>query len=195
MQLILGSQSPRRKEILNFFNLSWEQVSPSFDEEAVPFQDPPQDYVKKLAQGKGDSLVSHFPSALILTADTIVYKEGKIYGKPKNEQEAFQHLKALIGGWHSVFTGVSVSFAGNTFQAVEESRVLFHSLTDEQIQAYHRSLPCEDKAGGYMAQGAGSLIIRRIEGCYYNVVGLPINALYLALKQAGIDLWNHLKRE
>jgi septum formation protein len=193
VSLILGSQSPRRREILSFFHLSFQQVSPDFDEEAVPFQGDPQDYVLSLAQGKADSLAHRFPSDLLLTADTIVYREGRIFGKPANEEEAFNHLKALIGVWHSVFTGLVVHVQGKSFQAVEETRVLFNALTDEQIDTYYRTLPWADKAGGYMIQGAGSLIVKRIEGCYYNVMGLPINALCRLLRQVGIDLWQHLK--
>jgi septum formation protein len=195
MQLILGSQSPRRREILSFFNIPFKQVSPDFDEEAVPFHDNPQEYVQILAKGKADSLAHQFPHAVILTADTIVYREGKIYGKPKDQQEAFTFLKELSGRWHSVFTGLTVSCKGEDFQIFEETRVLFNTLTEEQMKQYHQALTFYDKAGGYMIQGAGGLIVKRIEGCYYNVVGLPINALYSVLEQAGIDLWKHFKRQ
>ena len=195
MQFILGSQSPRRGEILNFFNLPFKQVSPHFDEEAIPFNDPPEEYVKILAQGKGHSLVAQFPNALILTADTIVYRKGKMYGKPRDFQEAFLFLKELSGQWHSVFTGLSVSFQGQHFQEVEETRVLFNSLTEEQMRHYLQALHLFDKAGGYMIQGAGSLIVKCIEGCYYNVMGLPLNALCSVLHRAGIHLWEHLKKD
>lgn len=194
MELILGSQSPRRQEILNFFNIPFKQVSPIFDEDNVAFDNHPQEYVQILAKGKADSLASQFSKAMILTADTIVYQDGKIYGKPKDLQEAFEFLKELSGKWHSVFTGLTIIFNGKNFQTWEETKVLFNSLTEKQIKQYHQALACFDKAGGYMIQGAGSLIVNRIEGCYYNVVGLPINALNSLLKQAGIDLWQHLKR-
>jgi septum formation protein len=194
MQLILGSQSPRRREVLSFFDLPFKQISPDFDEDSIPFKGDPKDYVKVLSKGKADSLTSQFPSSIILTADTIVYKDGKIYGKPQNEQEGFDYLKELCGNWHSVFTGLTISSQGKDFQAVEETRVLFNALTEEHMQTYHRMLHFVDKAGGYMIQGAGSLIVKRIEGCYYNVVGLPINALYSVFWQAGIDLWKHLKK-
>jgi len=194
MQLILGSQSPRRREILSYFNIPFTQVSPIFDEDSIPFHDNPQEYVKILSKGKAYSLVHAFPEAVVLTADTIVYKEGKIYGKPKDQQEAFQFLKELSGKWHSVFTGLTISTKGKDFQALEETRVLFNFMTDEQIKTYHQMLHCADKAGGYMIQGAGGLIVKRIEGCYYNVVGLPINALYSLLLEAGIDLWKNFKK-
>lgn len=194
MQFILGSQSPRRCEVLSFFNLPFKQISPNFDEDAIPFRDNPDEYVKILAKGKADSLASKYSSSIILTADTIVYKDGKIYGKPKNEWEAYQYLKELTGKWHSVFTGLCVYSQGQNFETIEETRVLFNSLTEEQMKIYHRMLEFTDKAGGYMIQGVGSLVIKRIEGCYYNVVGLPINALYSVLLRAGIDLWKYVKR-
>lgn len=195
MQLILGSQSPRRREILSFFNIPFRQISPDFDEEAVPFYNNPQEYVQILAKGKADSLAHQFPHAIVLTADTIVYQGGKIYGKPRDQQEALAFLQELSGRWHTVFTGLTISYNGQDFQAVEETRVLFNSLTEEQMKQYHQALIFSDKAGGYMIQGAGSLIVNRIEGCYYNVVGLPINALCCMLKQVGIDLWKHFKRQ
>lgn len=193
MQLILGSQSPRRLEILNYFNIPFKQVSPDFDEDAIPFKNNPEEYVKILSKGKADSLSHQYPSSIILTADTIVYRNGKIYGKPRDEQQAFEFLKELVGKWHSVFTGLTILSQGKYHQAVEETRVLFEPLTDEQIKAYHQALHFADKAGGYMIQGAGGVIVKRIEGCYYNVVGLPVNALYTLLKDTGIDLWGHLK--
>ncbi len=194
MQLILGSQSPRRREVLSFFDIPFKQVSPHFDEDTIPFHGNPQEYVQILSKGKADSLAYEFSQEAILTADTIVYKEGKIYGKPRNKEEAFQYLKELSGKWHSVFTGLTLSLKGQNFQEVDETRVLFNSLTEEQIKTYHQSLTFSDKAGGYMIQGPGGLIVKRIEGCYYNVVGLPINALYSVLLHAGIDLWKHFKR-
>lgn len=193
MELILGSQSPRRFEILNYFNLPFKQASPDFDEDAVPFDDNPVEYVSVLAKGKAESLIPAHPSAIILTADTIVYREGKIYGKPKNADEAFAFLKELVGQWHSVYTGLTVYALGNYYQAVEETRVLFNALTEEQIKTYNQSLHFIDKAAGYMIQGAGGLIVNRIDGCYYNVMGLPVNALSSLLKKCGIDLWRHLK--
>lgn len=193
MQFILGSQSPRRKEILSFFDISFTQISPSFDEDAIPFHDNPQEYVQILAKGKADSLAQNYQNSLVLTADTIVYRAGKIYGKPKDQKEAFQYLRELSGQWHSVFTALALSVNDEIFQIVEETRVLFNELRDEQMENYLHKLALSDKAGGYMIQGAGSLIVNRIEGCYYNVMGLPVNALCKLLNLAGIDLWKHLK--
>lgn len=194
MQLILGSQSPRRKEVLSFFDLPFTQINPDFDEEAVPFHNNPKEYVQILALGKAKSLTHRFPNHVILTADTIVYKQGKIFGKPSNYHEALKNLRELSGKWHSVYTGLTVANQGKYFQDYEETRVLFNSLTDEQLQTYLKTLSLTDKAGGYMIQGSGGLIVKKIEGCYYNVLGLPLNALSNVFRQANIDLWKYLKK-
>ncbi|MCE2982562.1 MAG: Maf family protein, partial [Parachlamydia sp.] len=189
--IILGSQSPRRKEILEFFDLPFEQAAPPFDEESVPFNGNPGDYVLTLAQGKGESLLGTYPSRLILTADTVVFKEGKVYHKPKDETQAFQHLKELAGHWHEVYTGLTVFDKDRCIQHVQMTRVLFNALSDEQIHHYQNTLHWTDKAGGYMIQGSGGLIVRSIEGCYYNVMGLPLNGLCEVMMEAGGDLWRH----
>lgn len=193
MELILGSQSPRRREILSYFSLPFKQVSPDFDEEAIPFQGDPKAFAETLSRGKAESLHEKFSHQVILTADTVVCREGKNYGKPKDDEEAFQFLTELSGQWHSVFTSLTVCSKGSYFQSTAETRVLFNRLSKEQIKTYIRQLHFLDKAGGYMIQGAGSLIVNKIEGCYYNVVGLPLNALAEVLGKVGIDLWNFLK--
>lgn len=194
MRLILGSTSPRRREIISYFSLDFEQISPNYDEEAVPFpKDNPTGYVLELAEGKAKSLCKQYPEALILSADTIVYKEGKVYGKPKTEADAFLAIQELQGGWHSVFSAVAVACNGKITSGYEETKVLFNSLTDSQIIQYLNALHWADKAGGYAIQLAGSLIVSKIEGCYYNVMGLPINTVNKLLKEAGFDLWDHLQ--
>lgn len=192
MRLILGSQSPRRSEILGYFSLPFDQVSPKFDEDAIPFKGIPQDYVLTLSKGKADSLHQEYPQHTILTADTIVYRNGKIYGKPANEQEAVECLTELAGNWHSVFTGVTVRRGHEEYHQAEETKVLFNPLTPHQIREYHTKLHLYDKAGSYQIQMAGGLIVRKIEGCYYNIVGLPINTVRTLLVHFGVDLWNYL---
>jgi septum formation protein len=178
MRLILGSQSPRRREILEFFSLPFEQVPSYFAEELVPYDGDPIGYAKILSQGKAHSLKIRYPKTLILTADTVVYKEGKIYGKPASLDEAFQIL-----------------YENREYSECEETKVLFHELSESQIRSYHHSFQVTDKAGGYGIQKAGHLIVKRMEGCFYNVMGLPLNALKNCLEKVGIDLWHYLKRE
>lgn len=192
MRLILGSTSPRRREILSYFSLDFEQITPPFDEDSIPFTNNPSDYVQMLAKGKALSLAALHPEATILSADTIVYKEGKIYGKPKDEKEAFRSLQELQGTWHSVYSGVALWQQEQLLHSFEETKVLFNPLTPRQIEQYLKALHWADKAGGYAIQLAGSLIVQKIEGCYYNVMGLPINTVNTLFKQIGVDLWDHL---
>lgn len=175
MRIVLGSTSPRRKEILKYFHLPFQQISPQFNEASIPFNHQPSEYVCQLSKGKADSLAS--TTAAILTADTIVYHQDKLYGKPHDKQEAFQMLSELSGNWHSVFTGVTLRKGNREFHQAEETRVLFNPLTPSQIKTYHEALYYSDKAGGYDIRMGGGLIIRKIEGCFYNVMGLPINTV------------------
>lgn len=191
--LILGSTSPRRREILSFFSLSFRQESPDFDETTVPFLGEAQHYVQEIAKQKALSLQKRFPKDVILTADTTVFYQGKIFSKPTDLSEAYLMAKELSGQEHQVFTGVCVATPNQLFLGGEESRVTFHELTDDQIVKYHRHILPLDKAGGYAIQQAGSLIVKRIEGCYYNIMGLPIHTVRELLLKAGIDLWDYLK--
>lgn len=192
MKLILGSQSPRRKEILESFSLPFIQANPSFDEEAVPFDGDPHKYVNTLSRGKGEALLEKFPDGMILTADTIVFYNGKVYNKPKTREEAAANLRELSGKWHSVFTGVSIVSKGKVHSEAEESRVLFNDLSSEQIEQYLNRISWADKAGGYAVQMSGGLIIKKIDGCYYNVKGLPINTVDRLLRHFGLGLWNYI---
>jgi len=192
-KLILGSQSPRRKEILSYFSLPFEQASPPFIEEDVPYLGDPEQYASAISKGKAHSLATRFPHALILTADTVVFKDGKVYGKPRDLAEAALILTEFSGGWHSVFTSVSLLHEGQLWNQCEETRVLFNPLTPSEISHYHSKLDWTDKAGGYTVQMAGGLAVRKIEGCYYNVLGLPINSVRHLLKQVNIDLWDYIR--
>lgn len=192
MRLILGSQSPRRREILSFFSLPFEQISPHFAEESVIFQGDPIAYVTTLSEGKAASLLPHYPKAIILTADTAVYKEGQIFNKPADEKENYAMLKELMGSWHSVFTAVTVRSGNKIATQYQETRIEFRELQEEQLKLYHQSFKGCDKAGGYTIQRGGSLIIKKMEGCFYNALGLPLNGLQSVLKEVGIDLWHYL---
>jgi septum formation protein len=138
-------------------------------------------------------LSAQYPGAAILTADTIVYRHGKIYGKPTDEADAIATLTELAGKWHSVYTGVVLAHKGALYRGIEETRVLFNALSPKQIQDYHDKLDLYDKAGSYQLQMAGGLIVNKIDGCYYNVIGLPINTVCRLLHNIGIELWDHLQ--
>jgi septum formation protein len=188
IRLILASQSPRRKEILSYFTLPFEQVVPPYCEESVPYCGEPERYVKTLSEGKNRSLERLYPSGTILSADTIVCCEGKLYGKPESLEQAIQFLNALQGKWHTVMTAVSLSHAGAIETVVTETNVLIRSMDNQEIAEYLHRIKWSDKAGGYMVQQGGGMIVERIEGCFTNVMGLPIGALNQLFKSIGIHL-------
>jgi septum formation protein len=192
MRLILGSQSPRRREILSFFSLPFEQVASHFAEERIPFTGDPIAYASTLSEGKGASLAPHYPKAIILTADTVVFKEGRIFNKPSDEGENLAMLKTLMGSWHSVFTAVTARLGNQKATQCQETHIQFRHLNEEELHLYHQSFKGCDKAGGYSVQMGGNLIIQRMEGCFYNAMGLPLQGLQTVLKEVGIDLWHYL---
>lgn len=190
-RLILGSQSPRRREVLSAFALPFEQMKPPFSEESVVYEGNPDAYAATQAEGKAASLLKEFPEALILTADTVVSLDGEVFGKPKDEKQAFEFLKTLQGKWHQVHTGVALADDGKITTRTTTSRVKFHALNDRQIQAYITHAKWSDKAGSYGIQLPEGLIVEKIEGCYYNVLGLPLSTVQELLLTAGIDLWDY----
>ncbi len=193
MSIILGSNSPRRREILNFFSIPFVQTNPDFDEAQVVFQGDPAAYASETAHRKALSLLPRYPDEVILTADTVVYMDNRVFLKPESLEEAHTMLKELSGKEHQVFTGVCVAKKNRCFVEAEKTSVFFHELTEPQIDAYHNHFHPLDKAGGYAIQKGGSLIVKRIEGCYYNIMGLPIHTVRRLLLKAGIDLWDYLK--
>ncbi len=194
MTLILGSQSPRRREILGFFKLPFTVASPPFDEETVAFKGDPEAFAMEIAMGKARALQPEFPHGTLLTADTVVYCDGKVYGKPSDEAESFSFLKELAGKWHSVFTAVTLKTPTEEFSSCEESRVQMHHASDEQLRKYCMNAHCLDKAGSYSCQMSGGIIVNRIEGCYYNCMGLPIKTLCSLLQRINIDLWDFIDK-
>jgi len=192
MRLILGSQSPRRREILSYFSLPFEQLTSHFAEELVPFEGDPVAYAQTLSKGKATSLAPRYPKATILTADTCVFKDGTMMGKPSDDGEAFEMLSTLNGSWHTVYTAVTAQCGEKEVTTCEETKVLFHQVSVEELRHYHQAFKGTDKAGGYGIQMGGSVIVKRMEGCFYNVMGLPISATCQVLREVGIDLWRFL---
>ena len=193
MEIILGSESPRRKEILSYFSIPFTQAVSSFDEDSISFQGDPIAYTTTLAKEKGNALTLKYKNQPILTADTVVFIEGKIFNKPKNKEEAFSFLQELSNRWHSVFTAIALTYADQQQVKAEETKILFHSLTPDKINAYLDHVNFLDKAGGFAIQQSGGILVKRIDGCYYNVMGLPLTPLNELLHVIGIDLWHHLK--
>jgi septum formation protein len=193
MELILGSSSPRRREILSYFSLPFRCETPDVDESATPFLGDPKAYVTTLALEKAHNLHAKFPGSACLTADTVVFVDGKILGKPKDKKEMVRMLQILSGSTHSVFTALAVINPHRVISRVEETRVICNILSNEEIEKYINGHILHDKAGGYAIQGSGSLLVREIHGCYYNVMGMPINTLRALLLEVGIDLMDWLR--
>jgi septum formation protein len=191
--IILGSQSPKRREILEHFSIPFMVVPSNFDEESIPFDGNPGQHALILSQKKNEVLQKQFPTEVILTADSVVYCDGKLYNKPADKEEAFAFLTAFSGKWQSVFTGVTVARGPVVYSDIEETKILVNTLTPEQIKKFHSAIFTLDKAGGYTIEKSGILIVSRLEGCYDNVLGLPINTTRKLLLKVGIDLWDFLK--
>ncbi len=192
--LILASASPRRKEILSYFSIKFKTVTSHFDEKKIKFLKDPKSYAIEIAENKAKAMRDEYYNDIVLSADTICFANNKIYTKPENEKDAFRILNELSNTWHSVFTAICIKHKDKIFSDIEETKILFHALEENQIKKYHSSFYYSDKAAGYAIQEAGSIIIKNMIGCYYNVMGMPINTLKNSLLKVGIDLWDFLKR-
>ena len=185
MAIILASQSPRRKELLKFITEDF-RVEVSNADESINASLSPEDTVIYLSGIKGEAVFRNNPDDCVISADTIVVLDGKILGKPRNEEEAFDMLYALSGKSHEVFTGVSIFTKNKKISFAERTEVKFCALTKEEINSYIASGEPFDKAGGYGIQGRGSVMIEGINGDYYNVMGLPVSRLARILREEGI---------
>ena len=192
LPLILASASPRRIEILRYFNLPFEKVPHTFDERTIAWKGSAHAYAQQLSVEKAKNVAERHPSRAILAADTIVVIKGELLTKPKDKADAARMLRSLAGNWHEVITSIALSYDGKIQARSDETRVLMQPLTDQQIETYLKLNVWSDKVGGYAIQGAGSILIQRIEGCYYNVIGLPIVPLTSMLADIGIDLWQYI---
>ncbi|MGN0562272.1 MAG: Maf family protein [Candidatus Fimenecus sp.] len=181
MKLILASNSPRRAEILTKGGFSFEKRVADTDE-TLPANLSPAAAVETLAQRKGRA-VFRAADEVVLAADTVVALENRILGKPKDENDAKEMLRALSGHTHSVFTGVYITDGKREFLFHVQTRVTFYQLTDAEIDAYVQSGEPMDKAGAYGIQGRGALLVEKIDGDYLNVVGLPLAKTARILKE------------
>lgn len=179
-QIILASASPRRRDLLKWLDLEFESISTDTDETRVENENAPA-MVERLSRLKAQAAHAQFPGALIIAADTDVELDGAILGKPRDAAEAREMLQALRNRAHSVFTGLT--YAGENARETElvHSRVFMRDYSDAEIEAYIASGDPFDKAAGYAVQHAGFQPVARVEGCFANVMGLPLCRLYHAL--------------
>ena len=186
--IVLASASPRREQLLRQVNCDF-RVMPSSAEENNEADLPPVELVQLHARAKAQDVAGTISSdEIVIGADTIVVLDGKVYGKPGNSEEVCRMLKELSGRTHSVWSGVAVVGNSQCFTDAVETRVTLGVLTPAQIQRYVATGEPLDKAGAYAVQGLGAVFVDRIEGCYFNVVGLPLQALSRLLAKVGVDL-------
>ncbi len=187
---ILASSSPRRRRLLEQLGMEF-RVVPSDVDEALHDEGEPKELSRMLVADKAESVARLHPDSLVLAADTIVVHGGEIFGKPVDTQDAWRMLRALSGSVHTVHTGIALSHieSGRSESVTESTRVYFSPLSSDEIRTYIEGGSPMDKAGAYGIQDDhGALFVERIEGDYYNVVGLPLNRLYRLLKTHFGDL-------
>ncbi len=175
-RVILASRSPRRKELIGYLFDEVEFMSSQGDE-TYPAGLSFDDISAFLAVGKCRDIANENPDALVIGADTGVFYDGEMLGKPENREDAKRMLTLLSGKSHTVITGCCLCKNGKTMTFSEKTAVTFYPLTEEEIDAYIATKECDDKAGSYGIQGKGGLFVKEIIGDYYNVVGLPVARL------------------
>ncbi|HJQ69348.1 MAG TPA: Maf family protein [Blastocatellia bacterium] len=184
--IILASSSPRRADLLKTIGVSFELVPSNINER--PHQDEaPADYIIRLARAKVIDAARKRDSGLVIGADTIVVLDGRILGKPRDEDDAARMLKLLSGRWHAVMTGVALYDAATRREVADYDKTLvrFAQLSEKEIDWYIRTGEPMDKAGSYAIQERGAMFVEEIAGNYHNVVGLPLTLLYRLSRRMG----------
>jgi septum formation protein len=182
--VVLASTSPRRKELLRLLQIEFEAQSSQVAEIAEA-NESPRDMVVRLARAKAEAVHKLRPEAIIIGADTVVVCDSQVFGKPASLEDARRILRQLSGRTHEVLTGICLIHGNTPKVNCSRTVVEFSSLTDQEVEWYLSTGEPMDKAGAYGIQGLGARFISRVNGCYSNVVGLPLSLLYQMLKQVG----------
>jgi septum formation protein len=192
-KVVLASSSPRRTDLLDLIGIKHEVRPADVDESIQPGESPPE-YAERLAREKAEAIAGD-GADVVIGADTVVVIDGRVLGKPVNDQQATAMLESLGGRTHTVVTAVAVVVDGRTSSVVEEVAVTFRRITADEITSYVATGEPMDKAGAYGIQGFGATIVERIEGDYFAVMGLPLVKLVRLLAERGIhyDFANGLK--
>ncbi len=188
MRIILASQSPRRRELLERMGISHFDVIPAKGEERADPNLTPEHLVEELSRQKAAEITVGNPDALIIAADTVVAVDGTVLGKPHDRDDAVRMLQALSGREHTVYSGLTVCWQGRSVTQHEATAVRFRPLTRDDIDHYVSTGEPMDKAGSYGIQGYGCTLVEGISGDYYNVVGLPVCRLGRILADFGVDV-------
>lgn len=183
--LVLASRSPRRIDILRGLEFEFKVVPADDHVENGATCDDPFERAEVRARLKAADVASRYPKATVIGADTVVIIDGQVLEKPADDSEALRFLKKLSGREHIVVTGVAVRRESDGFDisGKERTRVRFRELSDSEMLSYVSSGEGRDKAGAYAVQGLGAGLVRSIDGCFYNVVGLPVSLLFDLLKK------------
>ncbi|MEC4676535.1 MAG: Maf family protein [Nitrospirota bacterium] len=186
-KIILASASPRRKEILKITGLKFTVCAGNYEEDLnLPLK--PRELAGFLSRKKAEAVAHKYKDAIILAADTFIVFNDRLLGKPHTEKEAEKMLRMLNGKRHSVITGFTIMDTGNNKKLSRslETKVYFKKISREEINAYVRSKEPLDKAGAYAIQGLGAVLVEKIDGDFFNVMGLPLCALTESLKKFGV---------
>ncbi|MDS9471329.1 nucleoside triphosphate pyrophosphatase [Sporosarcina pasteurii] len=194
--IILASESPRRKELLQKLGIPFQTMKSNVVENVESTPSSVNRYVTELAIEKAKAIAKHHVEKAVIGADTIVSFNGKVFPKPKDKEQAKQFLQTLSGQTHLVITAVAIMYAGEAHSFFSETKVTFYELDDAMIDAYIETGDCFDKAGAYGIQSGGLLFVQALSGDYYSVMGLPVAQLSRVLQDIGaITLKRSVKDE
>jgi septum formation protein len=183
--VVLASSSPRRRELLNLIGIAHEVRPANLDESMRP-RETPRRHAERLARDKANAVAMRDPDLITIAADTIVVINRKVLGKPIDKEDAARMLAMLSGREHTVITAVAVSRGKKLRSAIEEVKVKFRRLREDEIEAYIATGEPMDKAGAYGIQGFGATIVERVEGDYFAVMGLPLVRLIGLMRDVGV---------
>ena len=189
MKIILASSSPRRAELIKIISDKVTICPSNFDESSIKYDGDVVKYIRRLSYEKAKE-VSERKEGIIIGCDTIVFFKDKVLEKPKDRKEAIDFLKSLSGNVHYVYSGYTIIDKNNNYNKFNycKTAVKFYDLSEEEIEKYISTEEYIDKAGGYGIQGKGALLVEKIEGDYFNIVGIPISLLYRELMGMGVNL-------
>ncbi len=193
--LILASQSPRRRAILEQIGIEFLATSVEVDESLDP-SIPVGEAVQQVALRKAEAAAPNFPEDLILSADTIVVCNGRVFGKPADVEDAREILAFLQGETHYIYTGLALYDAKTQRHETHAAmtKIQFRQQNAEEIEAFMQAVDPLDKAGGYTVDGPGALLVRSMNGCFYNVLGLPVSSLYELFESMNLSILQFQKK-
>jgi septum formation protein len=190
MKIVLASASPRRKELLQLIGLNPEIIIPNIDEASRPAE-AIDTFLERVTIAKGIEVYKkRFYSHLLISADTVVLLDDLLIGKPLDREDAFRMLQQLSGQRHEVLTGISLMYQGETRFEISRTAVYFKELDASEINFYLDHENYLDKAGAYAIQGRAAIFVERIDGCFFNVMGFPLNLFYRIVKERGLNLYD-----